>query len=250
MGPAFTRHADCGTRGQTARLPGHGMLRGERTRQAAEGVAAFAALAVLAAQARGGPLGRLDRKLPRVLQGRRTSAGIAAARAVSSLAEPEFVGALLVASAVTRWRRGRWWAALRAVHGRPSGSLRPASPVTGYPQGAAARAVLADQARGLQPALETYDPGCADRRSPDQQRPRWLPDWAGGPVADGRRGRGKPGLPGRALAHRHSGRLALRRRLDQAGPLGNLGGRTHPSQSAGRRAVTVRAGIAFGWGSM
>ena len=123
MGPAFTRHADCGTRGQTARLPGHGMLRGERTRQAAEGVAAFAALAVLAAQARGGPLGRLDRKLPRVLQGRRTSAGIAAARAVSGLAEPEFIGALLVASAVARWRRGRWWAACAPCVVVPAGAF-------------------------------------------------------------------------------------------------------------------------------
>ncbi|MGI8448344.1 MAG: phosphatase PAP2 family protein [Streptosporangiaceae bacterium] len=90
---------------------GGGSWRAVLSWQTVQGAAAFGSLAVIAVRARGGPLGRIDRKLPGALQDRRSPAGITAARVVSSLAEPEFVSALLTARALTTWRRDRRWAA-------------------------------------------------------------------------------------------------------------------------------------------
>ena len=156
---------------------------------------------------------------PRVLQGRRSPAGITAARAVSSLAEPEFVSALLVARPSPRGRRGRWWAAL--------------APCMVVPAGAIARRRLSRVIRRARPPESGWLAEPEGFSLPSKHTtlaaltagalistPRWLPGRAGSPAADGRRGRGKPGLPGRALAHRRSGWLVVRRGLAAAGRRG------------------------------
>ena len=107
MGPMVTHSPARTTRSKAARVAGpppHSGL----GRQVAAGAAA---LAVLAARAKDGPLGSAERQLPGRLQGRRTPSGIAAARAVSSLAEPGFVSALLAVRALAVWQRDGWQAA-------------------------------------------------------------------------------------------------------------------------------------------
>jgi membrane-associated phospholipid phosphatase len=75
-------------------------------------VAAFAALAVVARQATGGRLGCLDRAAMTALHTRRHPPGMtAAARTVSTLAEPAFVSALLAAGILPAARRAGWRAA-------------------------------------------------------------------------------------------------------------------------------------------
>jgi membrane-associated phospholipid phosphatase len=79
--------------------------------RAGQGAAAFAALAVVATRGQDGMLGHLDQQAIELVQDRRRSAGVAAARAVSTLAEPGVVAALLGACAVPTVRRYGWLAA-------------------------------------------------------------------------------------------------------------------------------------------
>jgi membrane-associated phospholipid phosphatase len=140
--PTPIHQVDRAVHGQAARLPGAGPRRGALSRQAVQGAAAFAALALVAVRARGGPLGRIDRKLPAVLQDRRSPAGVTAARAVSSLAEPEFVTAVLAARVLIAWRRHTWRAAFAPCLVVPAGAMarrclsrvirRPRPPESGW----------------------------------------------------------------------------------------------------------------------
>ena len=142
MEPSFIHQAARAMRGQAACMPGAGSRRGALSWRAVQGAAAFGALVLLAVRARGGPLGRIDQKLPAVLQGRRSPAGVTAARAVSSLAEPGFVIALLAARALTAGRRDTWWAAVAPCMMVPAGAIvrrrlsrvirRPRPPESGW----------------------------------------------------------------------------------------------------------------------
>ena len=105
---AHTRHGVSAPQDQAARPSGENPARGDVIRRASQCAAAFAALAVLASN---GPLGGVDRRAVNLLRNGRRPAGVAAARAVSGLAEPGFAGALLAASAVTTARRDGWRAA-------------------------------------------------------------------------------------------------------------------------------------------
>jgi len=104
--------------------------------------AAFAALVVVIAQARDGGVGQLDQTVLGVLQARRRPAGVSAARAVSTLAEPAFVAPLLAVFAVNAARRAGWRAACApflavasgaAVRRRLSRTIaRPRPPAAGW----------------------------------------------------------------------------------------------------------------------
>jgi len=71
-------------------------------------VAAFAGLAVVAAQPRDSWLGRIDTAVISTVAGARTAAAVRAARAVSSLAEPGPAAVLLAAASAAALRRAGW----------------------------------------------------------------------------------------------------------------------------------------------
>jgi membrane-associated phospholipid phosphatase len=82
-----------------------------RFRNAFRSAAPFAALAVVAVQSRRGGLARFDQQAINVLRERRHPAVVAAARAVSALAEPEATAGLLAVCTVVIARRAGWRAA-------------------------------------------------------------------------------------------------------------------------------------------
>jgi membrane-associated phospholipid phosphatase len=80
------------------------------SRRSAGCVAAFASLAVVAAQPDDSWLGRLDVSVTGTIAGRRTTAAVRAARAVSALAEPGPAAVVLAAAAAVAARRAGWQA--------------------------------------------------------------------------------------------------------------------------------------------
>ena len=84
---------------------------GIAVRRVSRSAAPFAALAVTAVHARSGGLARLDQRAINMLRERRHPSAVAAARAVSALAEPETAAGLLVVSTVMTVRRAGWRAA-------------------------------------------------------------------------------------------------------------------------------------------
>jgi membrane-associated phospholipid phosphatase len=70
--------------------------------------AAFAALAVLTMHTEDGLLSRIDQRTISALSDGRNPAGISMAKAVSALAEPKLVSALLAAQAIPEARRDGW----------------------------------------------------------------------------------------------------------------------------------------------
>jgi len=89
----------------------NGPALGAVIRRAGRCSAAFAALAVVVMRTEDGWLSRVDRQTISALRRGRHPAGVAMARAVSSLAEPEFVFALLAVQAIPQARRDGWRAA-------------------------------------------------------------------------------------------------------------------------------------------
>lgn len=89
-------------------LPGPAQAASEMSGPAGGCVAAFAVLAVVAAQPRDGWLGRIDAAVTGAVAGGRTAPVVRAARAVSSLAEPGPAAALLAAASAAAVRRAGW----------------------------------------------------------------------------------------------------------------------------------------------
>ena len=101
------------TRG-TARKPGQAWGSGHATmgRPVLHSAVAFSLLAAITADAGNGRLWHFDRAAIRALEARRRRpAAVSAAQAVSALAEPAFVSALLAAFAAMAARRAGWRAA-------------------------------------------------------------------------------------------------------------------------------------------
>jgi len=96
--------------GRRPRLPDPGCLTSQLSRWPGGCVAAFAVLAVVAAQPRDSWLGRLDASVSRTVAGSRTAAAVRAARAVSALAEPGPSAAALAAATALAVRRFGWQA--------------------------------------------------------------------------------------------------------------------------------------------
>jgi membrane-associated phospholipid phosphatase len=96
-----------GGSGGQSNLPGPARA-SEMSRLAGGCVAAFAGLAVVAAQPRASWLGRIDTAVTGAVAGARTAAAVRAARAVSSLAEPGPAAVLLAAAATAAVRRAGW----------------------------------------------------------------------------------------------------------------------------------------------
>jgi membrane-associated phospholipid phosphatase len=89
-----------------------------------------------------GRLARADRAAVAAVPGWRNSRGIAAARAVSAMAEPGLAGPLLAAAAVIAARRGGWRAA--------------ALPALAVPAGVAARWLLSELIARPRPPAEAW----------------------------------------------------------------------------------------------
>ena len=89
-------------------LPGAARPASESSRLAGGCAAAFAGLAVVAAQPRDSWLGRIDTAVIGLVAGARTAAAVRAAHAVSSLAEPGPVAVLLAAVTAAAVRRAGW----------------------------------------------------------------------------------------------------------------------------------------------
>jgi len=79
-----------------------------KTGRSSGAVAAFVTLAVVVSATRSGRAAQADRAVFRRVQARRTRPGIALARRVSALAEPEVVYPLLVIAGVCAARRAGW----------------------------------------------------------------------------------------------------------------------------------------------
>ena len=94
--------------GRQPDLPGPAWAESEMCRLACGCVAAFAGLAVVAAQPRDSWLGRTDAAVIVMVAGTRTAAAVRAARAVSALAEPGPAAVLLAAAAAAAVRRASW----------------------------------------------------------------------------------------------------------------------------------------------
>jgi membrane-associated phospholipid phosphatase len=93
----------------TAGIPRSGS--GSGLRRVGRSAVPFAALAVIAVTARNGGLDRFEQKVVSMLRERRSPAVVAAARAVSALAEPGPAAGLLAVCTVMSARRAGWQAA-------------------------------------------------------------------------------------------------------------------------------------------
>jgi membrane-associated phospholipid phosphatase len=94
--------------GMRSNLPGSPRAASAPSRLTGGCAAAFAGLALVAAQPRDSWLGRIDTAVIGSVADTRTAAAVRAARAVSSLAEPGPVAVLLAAAAAAAVRRAGW----------------------------------------------------------------------------------------------------------------------------------------------